>query len=220
MPDPHRIERELQDLLSRPNFSSIFYHRNEFKKPINPAETPESVAKRTAQHLFKNNPLMDPVEVLELRGPIQLYRAHDGGATLTSARTLGGSWIERPVAEALWNATAKYQGDQRKKMFMEFMRTSNFVLPEWNAMLYIVCMSVPAGHSVVVARGRGSWKAMRTNPSYPRPGGATSINNSGDVMDHLGMMPSPGVVQCVVPLFNDNWIQPVTYPSAKWPFLT
>jgi len=102
---------------------------------------------------------------------------------------------------------------------MEFLRTANFVLPEWNDMLQIAYMAVPAGASVVVARGLGSWKAMRTPMTRPRPGGAPSITTAGDVMSVAGMVPIPGTVQCVVPLFNDMWVNQVARLSPNWPFV-
>jgi hypothetical protein len=103
---------------------------------------------------------------------------------------------------------------------MEFLRTANFVLPEWNDMLQIAYMAVPAGASVVAARGRGNWKAMRTPPGKTRPGGAPSITTPGDVMTSAGMMPIPGTVQCVVPLFNDMWVNQISRLSPRWPFIS
>jgi hypothetical protein len=215
MPDPQRIRRELTELLSQPRFSSILHHKNEFRKPLSKPETPASIAERTAKYLHENNPLMNPIEVVELRGPLQLYRAHDGGAGLKTARTLGGSWMEKSVAKKIWEGTRTFSGD-RKKRYMEFMRTANFVLPEWNGMLYLACMVIP--NSVVVVRGRGSWKAMVTPPGGTRPGGAASIKTAHDVLRE-GMMPIPGEVQCVVPLYSDMWIQPVDPNSTTWPFI-
>lgn len=228
MPDPHRIKAEFQTILARPQFSSLFVHFNQFKSPKFPDATPANVSERAADYLWKNNPLMSPVEIVELKGPLELYRAHDGasnvrhvnGFHLMSAGTVGRSWVERSVAETIWAGTAQYQGKDRFDHYMEFMRTSNFVLPEWNSMLQIACMFVPAGASVAVARGRGDWKAMRTPANIPRPGGpAVAIKTAADVMTHAGMMPIPGVVQCFVPFFNDNWVRPVPYPSSTWPFI-
>jgi hypothetical protein len=41
-------------------------------------------------------------------------------------------------------------------------------------------MTVPSGRSVVAARGRGNWKAMKTAATKPRPGGAGSIYTAAD----------------------------------------
>src|ERR1700677_689728 len=95
MPDPHRIRRELQELLSRPVYSLLFAKANQFSKPGTNPITPQSVADRTADYLWRKNPLLDPVEILELRGPSELYRTHDGGARRGVAGTLGRPWIER-----------------------------------------------------------------------------------------------------------------------------
>jgi hypothetical protein len=228
MPDPQRIQGELQTLLSHPQYTPILYHRNEFRDPTKSAETVAGISAATAKYLHERNPLMNPVEVLELRGPLQLYRAHDGGEYTrrgkagrynVSAGTLGGSWFERSVAETIWKGTERF-GVDRRQWFMDFLRSSNFVLPEWNAMRYIVCMVVPSGHGVVVARGRGSWKAMRTPPGTNRPGGpANNINTPADA-HKVGMMALPGLPQCVVPLYDDMWVCPVDPGAKTWPFLT
>jgi hypothetical protein len=220
MPDPHRIKNELLALLSSPHYTSLLHHRNQFRDPKKPPDTPDSLAAATSEWIFRNNPLLNPVEVLELRGYVELYRAHDGRSGRKTAGTLGGSWVERSVVDSIWKATAMQQGKAREDRFMEFMRTANFVKPEWNSMLFIACMAVPVGNSVVVVRGRGNWKAMRTPLGPPSPGAPPGIRTPDDVMRNLGMMPIPGTTQCVVPLYNDNWVQPVPKGTAKWPFLT
>ncbi len=111
MPDPHRIRSELQALLSLPQFSSIFFHRNQFAKPGSLPDTAETIAVQTANYLWEKKPLLDPVEVVVLRGPLELYRAYDGGVRKGSAGTLGRSWFERSVAETIWQGTAKYSGE-------------------------------------------------------------------------------------------------------------
>jgi hypothetical protein len=219
MPDPQRIRRETQELLSRPVYSLLFAKANQFSRPGANPITPQSVAERTADYLWHNHPLLDPVEIVELRGRTELYRTHDGGARTDSARTLGRSWIERSVLESVWTGTAKYQGNDRRNWFLEFVRSANFVLPEWNDMTFMVCMTVPSGRSVVAARGRGNWKAMQTAASKPRPGTPRSIHTAADVLRE-GMMPTPGLAQCIVPLIDDMWIQPVDPKSDKWPFAT
>jgi hypothetical protein len=137
-----------------------------------------------------------------------------------SAGTLGQSGFERQVAETIWKATEKYLGSERERWYMEFLRTSNFVPPEWNKMLSLACMVVPTGSRVVVVRGRGDWKAMQTPSGKPRPDGAPGIGTPDEVTLHLRMMPIPGALQCVVPLYNDNWVKPVNSGSLRWPFLS
>lgn len=226
MPDQHRIESELKSLLSRPQYASMFLHRNEFRKPGTEASTPERVAAQIAAHIAKSNSLLDPVEVEELHGPLQFYRAHDGGSRLytpvdgapsrISAGTLGAFWIERQVAESMWQATANHPVHERRNWFMEFMRAANFVLPEWNGMSEIAAMLVPSGATVVVIRGRGSWRAMRTPIGTARSAGH-SIRSATDVIEHLGIMPIPGTPQYLVPLFNDMWVTQVPRNSLHWP---
>jgi hypothetical protein len=103
---------------------------------------------------------------------------------------------------------------------LEFLRTANFVLPEWNAMLEIAVMSVPAGVSVVVARGKGNWRALRTPSAKISAGAAGQIGTADDVMLKLGMMPIPGTVQCIAPIFNDNWVTLVSKSSTHWPLFS
>jgi hypothetical protein len=219
MPDPHRLRREFQELWSRPAYTALFQKINRFAKPGSPPVTPQSTAEWVSNYLWTKNPLLDPIEVLELRGRTELYRTHDGGARKGSAGTLGRSWMERSMLEEIWKGTAKYQGKERRDKFIEFFRSANFVLPEWNDMTFLVCMTIPSGGSAVAARGRGSWKAMKTPAGKPRPGGAGNIHAVGDVLRE-GMMPIPGLTQCFVPLLDDMWIQPVDPKSAKWPFAT
>ena len=87
-------------------------------------------------------------------------------------------------------------------------------------MTFIVCMTVPSGGSVVAARGRGCWKAMKTPAEMPRPMGRGPIHTADDVLRVEKIMPIEGLVQCFVPLLDDMWIQPVDAKSPKWPFAT
>ena len=80
----------------------------------------------------------------------------------------------------------------------------------------IACMNVPDGLSVVVVRGRGNWKAMLDLRGTMSP----SVSTPGDVIDVLKMMPTPGVYQCLIPLYNDMWVQPVYRGTAAWPLLS
>lgn len=226
MPDPYRIERELCELYSQPEYTSLFDHKNRFEIAARHV-TPESLAKRTAWSLFKNQAMVDPVSVEELRGSIEFYRTYDGlSSEQGTAMTLGSYWSSRDVVESIWHATSKLSGEARMNLFMDFMRSANFVHPSWNQMIDIACMRVPAGARVVVVRGRGNWKAMRTNrpgakkPLYPKP--AHPFNNPqvetvDDVLYSLGTMPTPGVEQLNVPIFNDMWVSKVPKLSPTWP---
>jgi hypothetical protein len=228
MPDPDRTRGEFEALLSRGQYASIFHHRNEFRKPTDAPQTAASLSAAVAKYLWQSNALLNPVEVVELKGPLELYRAHDGGSKISSrdkngkpklsAGTLGWCWFDRSLAESAWLATSKFPDPIRRKWYFEFLRTTNFVLPEWNSMLHLVCMDVPPGASVVVARGRGNWRAMRTPLGQTRPGGALSIHSPDDVILKEKIMPLPGTVQYVVPLYSDMWIQPVEGRST-WPLL-
>lgn len=226
MPDPHRIAGELLALLSKPCYSSLLYRRNEFRNPKDPAATPASIAERTGKWIFDSNPFVDPVFVEEHKRPgLEFYRAHDGGSFIssrtatkiyTTSGTLGGFWVERSVLETIWSATQRWQGKDREQTFMEMLRAANFIHPQWNHMKEIACMKIPDGLSVVVVRGRGSWKAMQARPGSQM---TPAVRTPGEAIDRLGMMPTPGVEQCLIPLFNDMWVQPVQR-GARWPLVS
>jgi hypothetical protein len=220
MPAPHRIENELESVLSNPHYSSLFYQRNQFRKPNTPAYTPALIAAEATDSIVRKSPLVNPVEVVEMKGYVELYRAHDGRRGLNSAGTLGQSWFGRDVAETIWKATERHSGAERERWYMEFLRSANFVLPEWNEMLQIACMAVPSGNWVATLSGHGNWKAMRTPPGKTRPGGAPSIDTVDDVMVQLKMLPIQGTLQYLVPFFNDSWVHPVAKGTSKWPFLS
>jgi hypothetical protein len=216
MPDPHRLERELSELLARPQYANLFSHRNQFRNPKDKPETPQSLAARTTAWIMQNSPFYDPVTVEEMKGSLELYRAYDGISHQT-ALTLGRCWLERPVLESIWSATARWQGSGREAMFMDFLRSANFIHPQWNKMTDIACMQVPYASSVVVVRGKGTWKAMRSKPGAAL---TPSITSAADVMDLHGSMPIPGTYQCVIPLYNDMWVRNVPKLLTKWPLLT
>ena len=61
MPDPHRIERELCDVRSRPLYSSLFFHRNQFRDTKDPPDAPQTLATKTTAWIMHNTPFHDPV---------------------------------------------------------------------------------------------------------------------------------------------------------------
>jgi hypothetical protein len=226
MPDPHRIERELHEIYSKPEYSSLFDHKNRFEIPARHV-TPQSLAKRIARSIFNQQAMVDPVYVEDVRGAIEFYRTYDGlSSEQGTAMTLGGYWCSRAVVEQIWQATAKLSGQERQEFFMDVMRSANFIHPSWNQMSDIACMRVPAGARVAIVRGRGNWKAMRTNrpgakkPLYPKPPhpfNNPQVESVDDVLYSLGTMPIPGVEQLNVPLYNDMWVSKVPKLSPAWP---
>lgn len=224
MPDPHRIAGELLPLLSHPQYVSMFTRRNQYrnqyhfmKKPSDPVLTAKDLAHKTAWDVFHSHGLLNPVDVRELPGPLELYRAYDGGVRVNSAGTLGRWWFDRRVVQEIWNVTERYPGLDRKTTFMEFLRAANFISPEFNDMTQMAVMLVPTGCSIVVIRGKGDWKALRTAPGAKLAPGATPLLTQEDVISKLGMMPIPGTIQYMVPLFNDSWVTQVPRLSSKWP---
>lgn len=222
MPDPHRVEGELRQLYSKPQYSSLFDRKRSFGK--DPRLTPQSSAKKAAEDLFSHRSLLDPVNVEELKGGATFYRAFDGiSSKQGTAMTLGSYWSSFQLVQHIWKVTDRWSGRVREEAFMEFMRTASFIHPAQNKMLHIARMYVPTGNSVVVIRGRGNWEGLRTD----RPGARKStkplhpfenpeVASVDDLIYSLHMMPIPGEEQFIVPLFNDNWVCKVER-GPRWP---
>ncbi|HEV2137068.1 MAG TPA: hypothetical protein VGR47_22810 [Terracidiphilus sp.] len=217
MPDPHRMTTEFLKPLMRPQYASMIYHRNQFRKPDTKDFTADNIAAEISWKIWKDNSLLDPVEIVELRGPAEFYRAYDGGRRKGSAGTLGAYWVDRSVVQAIWNAMAKFPRDQQGEKFMEFLRSASFIDQAWNEMREIACMAVPSGSVVVCARGRGHWKVLRTMPGAILPPNLRALVSPLDLEQQKGMMALPGVMQYVIPLWNDSWICQVPQLSKTWP---
>jgi hypothetical protein len=222
MPSVNRLQFELEALLSSPWYSSMFYELNQFrtrsfdrrnKQPSDHQYTPASVALQTAKAIVDHKMLVDPVEVGEMAGPVELYRAHDGGSTSkSSAGTLGRCWFSRELMENLWVSTANMgSGRSRKSQFTQLMRACNLVLFEWNAMTQIACMTVPDGCRVAFVAGKGNWKAMMP------PADPAQKPLKRNLTRQLSRMATEPTIQHVVPIFNPNWVQPVTELEPTWP---
>jgi hypothetical protein len=222
MPTLNYIQSHLESLLSTPWYSSIFHHLNEFrtrafdqrnKQASDQAYTPASVAWQTAKAIVDQRMLVDPVEVGEMVGPVELYRAHDGSSTSrNSAGTLGRCWFSRELLENLWISTDG-MGGNRKSQFKRLVRACNLVLFEWNAMTHIACMKVPDGCRVAVVAGEGSWGAML--PKESARAGSAPLKKS--LTRQLSRMSTEPTVQYVVPIFNPIWVGPVTEDKSSWP---
>jgi len=221
MPSLNWIQGELEPLLSSPWYSSMFYNLNEFrtkafdrrnKQPEDKPYTPAGIAWQTAKAIVDHKMLVDPVEVGELSGPIELYRAHDGGSrSKSSAGTLGRCWFSRELMENLWISTAGTTGADRKSQFRELMRACNLVLDEWNAMTQIACMNVPDGCRVAIVAGKGNWGAM-----MPK-GSSRDTPLKKTFTRQLSRMSTEPTIQYVVPIFNPGWVEPVTEDKSHWP---
>jgi hypothetical protein len=211
MPDPHRLGRELRDVLSKPCYSSLLFKQGQARqKPV----TAASLADEAVQRIMRDSPFEGEVTIEELKGGrnTELYRAFDG---IDRAMTLGAFWCDRLLIESIWSATAKSSNGARRSAFFELLRSAMFVRMEWNRMIEIACMSLSAGNSVPVVKGKGSWRALRTQPG--RKPLTPDIRTQRDVMDSLGWMPIPGPHQYFVPLFNDMWVSKVPSLRHSWP---
>jgi hypothetical protein len=218
MPDPHRLERELREVLAKPRYSSLLVKQSEGRQQT---VTPASLAAEAVKRIMTDSPFDGVVTVEELKGGrnTQLYRGYDGiGGRLVGlqcAMTLGAFWCDRPLIENIWSASAGQSGTTRQQAFLEFLRSAMFVHPEWNRVTDVACMSIPEGSWVPVIKGKGSWRAMRPQPG--RKVLSPEIRNAGDVIDRLGWMPIPGPHQYFAPLFNDMWVSKVPTLRLSWP---
>lgn len=218
MPDPHRLERELRDVLSKPRYSSLLVKQSEARQG---SLTAAQLAAETVNRIMRDSPFEGQVTVEEFKGgrDMELYRAYDGigGRLLNNfyAMTLGAFWCDRSLIENIWSATTKVAPAARQQAFLEFVRSAMFVHPEWNKVTDIACMSIPEGNWAPVVRGRGSWRALRSQPGQ---GPLTpNIQTSSDVINLLHWMPIPGPHQYLVPLFNDMWVSKVPTLRLSWP---
>ena len=222
MPSVNWIQSELEPLLSSRWYSSMFFNLNEFRtksfdrrnnQPEDQAYTPATVALQTARAIVDHRMLVDPIEIGELAGPAELYRAHDGGSTSkSSAGTLGRCWFSRELMENLWISTAGMGGRNRKSQFVQLMRACNLVLFEWNAMTQIACMRVPDGCRVAIVAGQGNWGAMMPK-GFSRNGAPLKKSFTRQ----LSRMSAEPTTQYVVPIFNPGWVEPITEDKPTWP---
>ena len=223
MPSVNLIECQIEYILSSPYYASMFYNLNEFRtrsfdkktgRPEGMPYTPASVARATGKAIIENKMLIDPIEVGELAGPLELYRAHDGSSTSrSSAGSLGRCWFTRELMDNLWISTAGMErGRNRVSHFKQLMRSCNLVLFEWNAMTQIACMNVPDGCRIAIVAGHGNWQAMM--PKGKADGHAPLKKN---FTRQLSRMATDPTIQYVVPILNPNWVQPITEDRPTWP---
>jgi hypothetical protein len=221
MPDPHRIERELREILSQPRYSALLAKQTQFReKPI----TATLLAKQTAERIRRDSPFDGEVTVDEVKGGhgAKLYRGFDGiggfRVGLQAAMTQAAFWCDRDLVENIWDATAGVSGPARDQAFFDFLRAAMFVHPEWNRLTDSACMSIPAGNWVPVVKGTGSWRSMRQQPG--RKAQIPQIRTAGDVIDRLGWMPIPGPHQYLLPLVNDMAVNKGPRLHLSWPLWT
>jgi hypothetical protein len=234
--DPAKLEADLVKLFTDPRYQSaigqLLARRNVFKqsdwewdqkkkaiKDPKHKEQPfeayaaESLAKAAVQSAFgdADKPcLLDPIFVAPLlptTTDIRMYRLHDGGSASRSAGTLGGWWCNRRLMQRILSATSGLSGEARRSEVMVFMRSAMFIPKGSNQGKQIAEMRIRPGYCVPAIIGRGSWEALKTDPSLQ------GKDAEADVMAQ-GLMPIPGEKQFYLPLFDDGWVTDVTYTIA------
>jgi hypothetical protein len=228
--DEAKLTRDLAAILSKPMYGLLLerantdaMHRLEHQNKVNALYgkpvtgpykdmSPADLAAEAVKAAFgeQNKPnLLDPVIVTELRtgGPtIRLYRAYDGISHRTGL-TLGRWWCNRRLLKQICYAAKNLSGGSRERRILDFMRSAMFVHSSWNYCTDVAKMEIPAGGSVPVIIGRGSWQAMQSE----------DIKTEEDVIDKLGIMPIPGPKQIFVPFVTGMWVKSVPKLSPDWP---
>lgn len=104
MPDPHRLERELREILSKPRYVSLLVKQGEAQQePV----TAASLANEAVKRIMADSPFERGAAVEELKGGrnVELYRAYDGiggiRVGLPAAMTLGAYWCDRQAVKSL-----------------------------------------------------------------------------------------------------------------------
>jgi len=228
--DKSRLIRELAEILSMPAYSQWLMKANEdaefrreFENKVDRlhgkpgkgkyrVRGPQEFAMEAVDKAFgkRNRPnLLDPIVVNELKtnsDTLLLYRMFDG-ISLKTALTLGRWWCNRSLLEEICAATSKLNGTARENQILEYLRTAMFVDPNWNGCTDIAVMKIPAGASLPVIIGKGSWKALKS----------PIIKTQGDVIDKLRIMPIPGATQVFVPFVDGMWVEKVVRSTPGWP---
>ncbi|HTW59743.1 MAG TPA: hypothetical protein VMD99_16560 [Terriglobales bacterium] len=219
MPDPHRLKRELSEILSQPHYSALIHKQTEARQQ---KVTPDSIAAAVTDRIMTDCPFEGVVTVEEIKGGkyAEFYRGFDGigGSKIKDAfpaMTLGSFWCDRALIQDIWTSTAQLSAAARKQEFFDGLRSAMFIHPNWNRLTDIACMAVPEGNWLAVVKGKGGWRSMRQQPG--RPLQSPQIRNAGDVIDRLHWMPIPGAHQYYLPLFNDMWVNKVPALHLSWP---
>jgi hypothetical protein len=222
-----RVRIDLEAKLAQPCYKSMldYYNQNRtrtFDKIWHMKGTEKytaaSLARQTTRDIASKRQLLGG-EVLELNGPVEFYRAHDGGSiSPTSAGTLGRCWVDRELVANLAASTASFKGEERILFFMDWLRACSFVLKEWNEMKFLACMRVPDGCRVVVVKGKGDWNALLPPECRTVAGRRPTTPVPDNVAKQLQHMSIEGTTQYVIPLFNGSWVNRVDESSPSWPF--
>ena len=217
------IRNRLEAILSNKCYLPLLQRLNDYRTPsydrsmrqaADKAYTAASVARSAERKINRDNSLLDPVEVGELTGPLELFRFHDGSSSsLHSAGTLGSYWMNRELMENVWLSTKGLaEGRSRCSAFLHIMRSCNLVLFQWSHMTQLACLTIPEGGRLPVVTGQGSWQAFGLPPA------PDALKNKTHIRRQLGNMSTEPTTQYFLPLLNPLWIQPIVEGSASWPF--
>lgn len=224
MADPHRLTRELRDILATKPYGGLM---------MRAGRSPDEFASEAVKSALSGSPFVGEVLVDELvpsSRSVELYRVYDGlSLKMGTAMTLGSWWCERTLVRDIWNATSELTGEARQKALLQWMAPALFIHPSWNQLKDIACLKVPPGGRMPLIKGAGSWKSMRTKPGQTPK--APDIRTADDVLDVLRWTPIPGRLQYFVPgcraksgdyvwAFLDTWVCKVPKLRPTWPLVS
>lgn len=146
-----------------------------------------------------------PIEVIELAGPLQLYRIYDW--RLGDVR--GDWWVEMAlVREIVGVASRRSNLDayDRQAFVLRLLRSAVCVHPGWKNYSDIARLDLAHGRTVPAITGRASPRALKMS--------ATETERV------LGQVFLPGSIQYFIPqaFIKPNLVQKVQRNSQNWPF--
>jgi hypothetical protein len=146
-----------------------------------------------------------PIEILELKGPLQLYRLYDG----MHSDACGDWWVEAEVVRQAVTVASRQRGFDaydRQAFVLKLLRSAVCVHPEWTNYTDIARLDLAHGRKVPAIKGRASPRALRMSPAA--------------MESALGQLFLPGEIQYFIP---SDFIKPILVEkiqrnSPDWPF--
>ena len=146
-----------------------------------------------------------PIEILELNGPLQLYRMYDG----VHSTACGNWWIEGDILRQMVTVASRqksFDAYDRQAFTLKLMRSAVCVHPGWTNYSDIARLDLAHGRGVPAIKGRASPRALGMSPS--------------EIERVLGQLSLPGEVQYFIPsaFIKPILVQKVQRNSPAWPF--
>jgi hypothetical protein len=197
----NRIADDLAAILARPTDAPGLKGRNPKRlaisllgKALNPDHNAESAN------------FEQPIEVVDLRGPLQLFRMFDWRL----GDIWGDWWIEADLLKQMVEVADRKSSSNvhdRQARVLQLFRSSVCVSPGWKKLYSDVArLDLSYGRAVPAVRGRSSPRALKMSAT--------------EMEDVLGQLFLPGGVQYFIPhdFIKRILVQKVQRSSPNWPF--